>query len=700
MQAARLLQEFHHNHFATCTDVATARLNRNYIMKTLFLFTLFIILLTGSFNQTKAQNTFYVDTWFDHDDLIPGDGNCYTILGECTFRAAIQEANVLPNSGGPDVISFANIPILVRLAVITVQDTLPLITDPVVIDGTTASGEVILNGSDAGEVGNVTGLWLADGSSGSIIRGLSIGNFAFRAIYIDSNDNIVEKNYIGVLQDGTDYGNGHGISIGGNDNRVGGVGNVSVFSDIGRGNVIGFNGSSGITNFGDRNVIRRNFIGMDPSGQNIGNGAEGIFEYTSENTTIGGPLRRYGNRIGFNGTDGIYVHSLTNAITIRNNYIGTDNNGNDRGNSDKGIHIFQSSQHTIGGNKNRGNIIGFNTEGIYLDRTDGNVIQGNHIGVDPDGNHIGNEGTGIYMDWVNGTVNNVIGYAASDSIPPNAPKGNVVAYNDGAGIVMQSAFDDQNAMRGNAIYSNADLGIDLNDDGPTLNDSTDTDNGPNNLQNYPDVIRAFYREGSDEIAIEFSVSSGLNRSTYPLTIDAFLADDPVSGEGKTYLGTLSYTTPDVIDRFEIPATSIAWAPEDVVVLMATDADGNSSEFSPASDSLGGPGSLAVVAIDESARHTDTIYHAPIENRAPTVDTYPNPFNPQTTITIGLPTSSHVRISAHDMLGRQVALLHNGNLSAGITHTFTFNGTGLASGTYLLRVAGGGFVETRRVTLLK
>ncbi len=91
---------------------------------------------------------------------------------------------------------------------------------------------------------------------------------------------------------------------------------------------------------------------------------------------------------------------------------------------------------------------------------------------------------------------------------------------------------------------------------------------------------------------------------------------------------------------------------------------------------------------------DTMY------RVRTVGAYPNPFNPQTTITIGLPASSHVRISVHDMLGRQVALLHNGELPAGITHTFTFNGAELASGAYLLRVAGDDFMESRRITLLK
>ena len=84
----------------------------------------------------------------------------------------------------------------------------------------------------------------------------------------------------------------------------------------------------------------------------------------------------------------------------------------------------------------------------------------------------------------------------------------------------------------------------------------------------------------------------------------------------------------------------------------------------------------------------------------TVNAYPNPFNPQTTITLALPEPSHIRISVHDMLGRQVALLHDANLAAGTTHTFTFDGSDLASGAYLLRVVGDDFMESRHITLLK
>ena len=80
--------------------------------------------------------------------------------------------------------------------------------------------------------------------------------------------------------------------------------------------------------------------------------------------------------------------------------------------------------------------------------------------------------------------------------------------------------------------------------------------------------------------------------------------------------------------------------------------------------------------------------------------YPNPFNPQTTFTLSLAEPSHVRITVHDMLGRQMALLHNDKLSSRLTHAFTFDGAGLASGTYLLQVQSEQFIETRRLLLLK
>jgi len=80
--------------------------------------------------------------------------------------------------------------------------------------------------------------------------------------------------------------------------------------------------------------------------------------------------------------------------------------------------------------------------------------------------------------------------------------------------------------------------------------------------------------------------------------------------------------------------------------------------------------------------------------------YPNPFNPATTVTYGLPAAAEVRITATDLLGRQVATLVAGDMKAAGYHTVQFNADGLASGTYLIRMEAGDFVATQQVVLLK
>jgi hypothetical protein len=60
----------------------------------------------------------------------------------------------------------------------------------------------------------------------------------------------------------------------------------------------------------------------------------------------------------------------------------------------------------------------------------------------------------------------------------------------------------------------------------------------------------------------------------------------------------------------------------------------------------------------------------------------------------------VHIAAFDMLGRQVALIQDGILSAGISHQFTFDASSLPSGAYLVRVQGEEFLQSRRISLVK
>ncbi len=79
--------------------------------------------------------------------------------------------------------------------------------------------------------------------------------------------------------------------------------------------------------------------------------------------------------------------------------------------------------------------------------------------------------------------------------------------------------------------------------------------------------------------------------------------------------------------------------------------------------------------------------------------FPNPFNPVTQVDISLPQADHVMVEVLDILGRRVALLQDGLMQAG-THSLTFNGAELASGTYFVRLSGHQATDVSKILLLK
>jgi len=79
--------------------------------------------------------------------------------------------------------------------------------------------------------------------------------------------------------------------------------------------------------------------------------------------------------------------------------------------------------------------------------------------------------------------------------------------------------------------------------------------------------------------------------------------------------------------------------------------------------------------------------------------YPNPFNPSTVIPFQMATASDVNIQVFDMLGRNVATLVDEFRPAG-EHTVRFDGSGLSSGVYMIKMVSPGLQQTRSVTLLK
>jgi len=79
--------------------------------------------------------------------------------------------------------------------------------------------------------------------------------------------------------------------------------------------------------------------------------------------------------------------------------------------------------------------------------------------------------------------------------------------------------------------------------------------------------------------------------------------------------------------------------------------------------------------------------------------YPNPFNATTTVRFDLRRGARVKIAVFDILGRYVATIADGKMTAG-THRITWDAGGLPSGVYIIRLSGDGFTLSRKALLLK
>lgn len=196
-----------------------------------------------------------------------------------------------------------------------------------------------------------------------------------------------------------------------------------------------------------------------------------------------------------------------------------------------------------------------------------NIVQANYVGADlTGGNFIGNSGDGIFID----SARNLIGGATNGL-------GNVIGGNGHNGITVNSGV--RNALLENIIINNGALGIDLGNDGVTLNDDGDVDSGANNLQNFPVLTDAVSADGTT--TINGTLTSDINQS---MRVEFYLNDlaDPSGyGEGQQYIGSTVFAVhgsgPESFTAsFPLTATFTQF-----VTAIATDQRGNSSEFSQA-----------------------------------------------------------------------------------------------------------------------
>ena len=79
--------------------------------------------------------------------------------------------------------------------------------------------------------------------------------------------------------------------------------------------------------------------------------------------------------------------------------------------------------------------------------------------------------------------------------------------------------------------------------------------------------------------------------------------------------------------------------------------------------------------------------------------YPNPFNPSTKIKFVVPYSAFVSLKVYGVIGNEVATLVNELKSAG-NYDVEFSADNLPSGIYIYQLVTGGFIQSKKMTLLK
>lgn len=260
---------------------------------------------------------------------------------------------------------------------------------------------------------------------------------------VGTSGNQVIGNYIGVNSAGSGaVPNSYcGIEIrsAASGNFIGGPGE-------GEGNILSGNGEAGAADINLRessvglliylgasgNVVRGNLCGIGANGEKINNRANGIRLDQVSGNEIGGPNEADGNICSNHGdidipNGGLRIQSCF-GVTVQNNIL----TGNIYG-----LDILASGACLIGG-PGAGNVLSGNEFGgaIFSNSTDGDVFQGNYVGVERDGvTPFPNGNSGLYISTDPYTGDPI--FVSDLKIGGSGPgEGNVISGNDDDGIVI------------------------------------------------------------------------------------------------------------------------------------------------------------------------------------------------------------------------------------------------------------------------
>jgi hypothetical protein len=473
-----------------------------------------------------------------------------------------------------------------------------------VIGGTTASARNVISGS-GGFGGEVT-------ISGSGPGNQIIGNF------IGTN-----ASGSGRLASGGDYGV-YGIQT------LAAIGTIIGGTTPGARNIISNGGIAGIFVLDSNsvsppgttggNLIQGNYIGIDVTGAGAisptsGTGIElrgqdRALRSVSGNT-VGGTTSGARNIISgntrFDSSTGVGIGGIfTTPNLVQGNYIGTDFTGAISVANHDGVGVAQAQGTVIGGSIVMArNIISGNLRygvaiGSFKEFLGGSgvIVQGNYIGTNVTGNAcLGNGGDGIYVEVTSVT---------------HTIKDNLIACNGSNGIKIPNISDDPNHVGNpafqinidsNLLYSNNALGVDLGTAGITPNDAGDADAGANLLQNFPVLTSVSSSAPSSagasrlhspaEPVLPFGSDASLNvngtlnstpNSTF--TVQWYFSVDSQCTNNQASSRPLVFDrVPNVMTdangnaSFSFPFTFPVGIDSGIINCTATDANGNTSEFS-------------------------------------------------------------------------------------------------------------------------
>lgn len=204
----------------------------------------------------------------------------------------------------------------------------------------------------------------------------------------------------------------------------------------------------------------------------------------------------------------------------------------------------------------------------------------------------------------------------------------------------------------------------------------------NNATSARSILLEFYDEMSDEWVTSSDFVLGFAENGNPVSFSIFVEDEVLEG-----------ATDGLIHVY---AEDYSYDENDLMEMILQYGNLFGFTFKQVNDELSLVGRILLTwgDVSTSAEQGGT---APFTFRLNSA--YPNPFNPSTVVPFQLAASSNVTIQVYDMLGRNVSTLVNEFMPAG-DHSVRFDGSGLSSGVYMIRMIAPGLQQTRSVTLLK